>query len=288
MNKDLATPVISIISCFYNEKKFLEEAMNSVLSLNYTHWEYILIDDGSIDGSSAVARHYAESYPDKIHYYEHEGHFNKGLSFSRNFGISKAVGKYVAFLDGDDVFLPSRFDETLTIMEDRPQVAICLEATEYWYNWNDPNQENVVVPIGAREGLYPPQTLSIMLYPLGLGQAPCTSSLLVRKTALVDLGGFEEHFNKEYALYEDQAFLCKFYLGAWTYVSERCTSRYRQHAESIVYTVKRQGNYEKVRRYFLKYLSTYMREHEIKNKEISIMIWKELLKLNPVIRFFLR
>ncbi len=98
---------ISIITCFYNVENFIEQTIRSVLKQQYTHWELLLIDDGSRDSSTAIAKKYAEKYPEKIFYYEHEAHTNKGLSYSRNVAIEKADGTFISFLDADDVWLPN-------------------------------------------------------------------------------------------------------------------------------------------------------------------------------------
>src|SRR5688500_11353606 len=101
-------PLVSVVLCFYNERLFLEEAIQSVLSQDYYHWELLLVDDGSTDESTAQAKAYAHAFPDKIYYIDHDYHQNKGLSASRNAGIKKCRGSYVAFIDDDDVCIPSR------------------------------------------------------------------------------------------------------------------------------------------------------------------------------------
>ena len=79
MNK-LAEPFVSIIICFLNEEKFLEEAILSVLNQDYKNWELILIDDGSTDRSTSIALNFEKKFIDKIHYHDHNDHVNKGLS----------------------------------------------------------------------------------------------------------------------------------------------------------------------------------------------------------------
>src|SRR5581483_8934066 len=99
-------PVVSVIMIFLNEEKFIEEAVHSVLSQRYDNWELLLVDDGSTDASTAIARKFAQQYPEKVRYLEHKGHTNRGMSASRNLGMHHARGKYIALLDGDDVWLP--------------------------------------------------------------------------------------------------------------------------------------------------------------------------------------
>lgn len=61
---------ISIITCFYNVENFIEETIKSVLKQQYAHWELLLIDDGSADGSTAIAKKYAQKFPQKFFYHE--------------------------------------------------------------------------------------------------------------------------------------------------------------------------------------------------------------------------
>src|SRR5437773_4242914 len=95
-------PLVSVIIIFLNAEKFIEEAIESVLAQTYDHWELLLVDDGSIDSSTEIALRYAEQYPGKVNYLEHEGHQNRGMSASCNLGIRNTKGEYIAFLDVDD------------------------------------------------------------------------------------------------------------------------------------------------------------------------------------------
>src|SRR5262249_17520285 len=97
-------PKASVIVPFYNSEKFLAEAIESVLSQTYLSWELILVDDGSHDKSTTIAKEYAAGNPNRIRYLEHPGHENKGRSTSRNLGISQSQGEYIAHLDSDDVW----------------------------------------------------------------------------------------------------------------------------------------------------------------------------------------
>ena len=81
-----ARPVVSAITIFYNGERFLGEAIESVLAQTYPSWELLLVDDGSTDGASEIARSYAARHPERIRYLEHSGHRNRGMSASPRFG----------------------------------------------------------------------------------------------------------------------------------------------------------------------------------------------------------
>ena len=259
-------PKISIITCFLNVGQFLEEAVESVLQQEYDNWELMLIDDGSTDKGTEIAKRYAGAHPGKIKFLEHEGHVNKGLSASRNLGLKHCTGELVAFLDADDVWKPQLLSNLLRIMQAHAAPIVC-EATEYWYNWNDSSKQNKIIQIGApQDRLYFPPELMVTLYPLGNGASPCVCGILVKKDVLLKHGGFDEAFT---GMYEDQVFLSKFYLEEPVYVSSSCNNLYRQRQGSLVEQSYEQGTYDQVRQRFLEWLEMYLRENNIHYKEVD-------------------
>ena len=185
------TPKISIITCFLNTERYIRETIESVLMQEYENWELLLIDDGSIDNSTSIAKAFATAYPGRIIYLEHENHVNKGSSISRNLGIEKSSGTLIAFLDADDIWLPDMLSSLLTIMQRYPAAMIC-EASEYWYDWDGSHRKNEIVTIGVEQDrLYMPPQLALTLYPLSQGAAPCICGMLVQKEILTRHGAFD-------------------------------------------------------------------------------------------------
>ena len=78
----------------------------------------------------------------KVRYLEHDGHRNRGASAARNLGISNAKGKYIAFLDADDVWLPQKLDHQVEILNSQPEAAMICGATQWWYSWTG-NPEDI-------------------------------------------------------------------------------------------------------------------------------------------------
>jgi len=91
--------MVSIIIPVYNAEKYIERALESILSQNYDDYEVILVNDGSSDGTDAICRKYSEKYQ-KIKYFCHEE--QKGASTARNTGLANASGEYLCFVDSDD------------------------------------------------------------------------------------------------------------------------------------------------------------------------------------------
>jgi glycosyltransferase involved in cell wall biosynthesis len=266
-------PLISVVCCFYNERQFLEEAIESVLSQSYDHWELILVDDGSSDESVMIAKDYAARYPDRIFYIHHSFHQNKGLSASRNAGIKKSNGMYVAFIDADDVWLPGKLQFQLNIFKNNPGVTVTLEASLYWNSWRGNKQPDEIIEVGVREGVYRSPQLMLSLYPLGKGAAPCPSGIMVNR-AVLKRCIFEELFRGIYQMYEDQAFLCKVYLKETIYVSSGCHNKYRQRPASLVSSVHESGNYHTVRSYYLYWLKDYLHGQPVRHKQVSRLLRK--------------
>src|SRR5689334_8794235 len=123
MNENRSAPLVSVVLIFLNEERFLSEAIDSVLVQTYSNWELLLVDDGSVDGSSRIAKQYAEQNTERVRYVEHPGHENRGMSASRNLGIQNASGEFIAFLDADDVWLPNKLRRQLAILSEHPDAA---------------------------------------------------------------------------------------------------------------------------------------------------------------------
>ncbi|HXS37174.1 MAG TPA: glycosyltransferase family 2 protein [Flavipsychrobacter sp.] len=264
---------ISIIIPFYNTEAYLTEAIESVLQQTYDNWELLLIDDGSTDSGTQIAKQYAEQYANKIKYLMHEQHKNRGLTASRNLGLQQSCGEYIALLDADDYWLPEKLSTQVAIAEAHPECALIGGASLYWYSWQDSTKEDVVIQVGCKadEIIYSAQ-LNTILYPLGKGAAPCPCSLLIKTDAIKKHKGFEEQFSGIFQAYEDQAFLSKLYLNEQCYMSSQWLDKYRQRNASLVGNIKDKQSYRMVRLFFLKWLQNYLKEQKVNTPAI----WKAL------------
>lgn len=265
-------PLISIITCFLNPGTWLVEAIESVISQTYTNWEIVLTDDGSVKKDADIAINYAKKFPDKIFYVEHDEHVNRGLAISRNVGIKKSKGELIAFLDADDCWLPDKLTNQIKLFKAFPEVQMICEATCFWYSWNNENIQDELVLLGAPQGIYQPPELMKRLYPLGEGQPPCPSGIIITRKALERSGGFEEKFSGVYQLYEDQAFLSKIYLKENIYISERANNLYRKRDDSMSSAANNEATYKKVRLFYQVWLEDYFLKSCAFNPEIKKLI----------------
>lgn len=101
-------PETSIIIPMYNAEKYIDETISSVFKQEYTNWELIIIDDGSSDSSAQTVQKYLSDTRIKYYYQK-----NAGVSVARNNGIEKSKGKFIAFLDADDVWKPANLNEKI-------------------------------------------------------------------------------------------------------------------------------------------------------------------------------
>jgi glycosyltransferase involved in cell wall biosynthesis len=259
--------LISVITIFFNAEKYMAEAVESVLAQTYRNWELLLVDDGSTDGSTEIAMEYVKQFPDKIRYVQHENHQNRGMSATRNLGVSNAKGKYIAFLDSDDVWLPHKLEQQLKILQTHPEAVMVYGAPKYWKSWTgdpkDADRDSIPSLDLETERIYDPPALLSALYPLGKASAPCPSDLMLTRRCIESVGGFEEHFLGIYQLYEDQAFLCKTYLHHPVFVSSECWLKYRIHPESCQSLVTASGQYQSVRSYFLDWFASYLKRRSL-------------------------
>ena len=274
-----ATPQVSVVAIFLNAERFLDEAIRSVIAQTYPSWELLLVDDGSSDGSSTIARNYAEREPDRVRYLEHPGHENRGMSASRNLGLRNARGKYLALLDADDVWLPGKLRNQTAILEAHPEVALLFGAPLYWFGWTarpEDTQRDYVIDLKlATERVYAPPSL-LLSFLRREGPTPCPSDVLVRREAAESVDGFEAHFIGVNMVYEDQAFFSKLLLRYPTFASGQTWDWYRQHPESCYAISKATGGREVARKYFLNWFRHYLRQQGLAGGPVWDTVLAEL------------
>src|SRR3954468_5693657 len=113
-------PTVSVLLAVYNARRYLRQAIDSILAQTFTDFEFIIIDDGSTDDTLAILREY-EKRDGRIRLISRP---NKGLTTTLNEGLALARGEFLARMDGDDVALPTRFEKQVTYLRDHPECVL--------------------------------------------------------------------------------------------------------------------------------------------------------------------
>lgn len=110
----MSPPLFSIITPSYNSLQFIEDTIESVVTQSLADWEMLIVDDCSSDGSINVIKDYVAK-DQRIKLIQHTN--NSGVAIARNTAIKKAKGRYIAFLDSDDQWLPNKLESQLVELE---------------------------------------------------------------------------------------------------------------------------------------------------------------------------
>ena len=266
-------PRVSVITPFLDNDAFLAETIESVVAQSYDNWEYLLIDDGSGPAATAIAKRYADRYPGKIRYFEHPGHLNRGISATRNVGVRHAHGEFIAFLDSDDIWAPSKLADHVALLDAHQQVGMVCGSTVEWRSWS--NGSDRILPTGRRRDtvIYPPEA-AFELYPIGKSRAPSFSDVVFRAELVRRLGGFEEQFT---GIYDDQVLLLKVYLSTPVYFSSMISNWYRQHPTSTSATSIKAGTFQQGALFFFEWLESYLKTTDKVEPRLALALRRKLL-----------
>lgn len=182
--------LISVIIPTYNRAGVLGRSIQSVLAQTYTNLELLIIDDCSDDGTQELVKEFKD---ERIRYYRNEE--NLGASVSRNRGISLAKGKFIAFQDSDDEWLPQKLDRLLDAWKKEGNEA----AGMIYHEMKEQGSESFIpsrdIPLEWKSG---DMFCHLLLYPL-IG----ATASLIKRSCLDELGGFNEKLEslEDYELY---------------------------------------------------------------------------------------
>ncbi|MCO7175207.1 glycosyltransferase family 2 protein [Sporolactobacillus kofuensis] len=209
----ITSPKISIIIPTYNREAFIAEAIDRVLAQEYKNFELIIVDDGSTDHTKEIVHQYGG----KVRYLYQP---NLGPSASRNLGIQHAKGKYIAFCDSDDLFLPQKLAKQMDYIRKHPN-------TPFLYTWYyQTHQQNKSVQIRKPSNCENREHLQYCLFTRKFTIR--TSTVLVKKSCFNKAG----LFNQKFSYSQDWDMWLRFaayYPGACL---EEPLSEYRLHTEN--------------------------------------------------------
>jgi glycosyltransferase involved in cell wall biosynthesis len=177
-------PTVSINLCCYNSERYLEETLQSIFAQTYKDWELIVINDGSVDTTEQIIqKHINDGRPIIYHYQS-----NAGLGASRNKAIELSKGEFIAIIDHDDLWLPSKLEKQMALFTGRPQTGLVYTEESVLYHYSEGTTKLIY-------NTYPYQRGNLLL-PLVLTDFITCSSIMIRTEALNHVGLFNPVFNQ--------------------------------------------------------------------------------------------
>jgi hypothetical protein len=267
-------PLVTVVTPIRNAARFLPETVEGVLGQTYPRWELVLVDDGSTDGSDAIARKYAKLHPHRIRALSQPNRKRHCAGAARNVGVHHARGSLLCFLDADDVWRPEKLAYQVKEMQDHPTAAALYGRTIYWWSWNpDAAVSDDNPPLGVPVGrlINPPELFLRCLS--GLAAVPCPCSFMARTEAVIAIGGWDNEFA---SIYDDQVFFSKLFLWYPIYISTGCLDYYRQHPDSWCHQTAATGRLKEERVAYLERLAAYIASFEGTDPRLSRAVDKEL------------
>lgn len=256
-------PEVSAIIIFKDEERFLNEAIDSVTAQTFRDWELILVDDGSVDRSTAIALEAAATRPGLVRYIQHDGGANRGMSASRNLGLALARGRYVAFLDGDDVWRPEKLAVQIAHLEQHPEAVMTTSPLLRWRRWSgdtDAWDREDLMGVGRKKHgkhrfagrvVSPPRLARLML----ADDYYIPGGALIRRSALDGVGRFEPTFT---AMFEDAVMMLKICLRHPVHVGTEIGYLYRIHPDSYTQRTSSDVEIDAARARYLDWVGDYL------------------------------
>ena len=143
--------LVSIIMPAYNCGDFIGTTLDSVINQSYKNWEVIVVDDCSTDNTAEIIQEYIRRKDSRIKY--HKLGENSGAAVARNKAIDLATGKYMAFLDSDDVWFPEKLTKQINFMEENNYGFTCTSYTKIDEQGNYLNRTIVAKPKSDYDGV---------------------------------------------------------------------------------------------------------------------------------------
>ena len=228
-------PKVSVVICFYNGAAFMREALASVLKQTFTEWELVLVDDGSTDESTAIARNFADA-DRRVRYVTHPGHGNRGLAESRVLGSDAACGEYLLFLDHDDVLHPDGLERLAGVLDAHPQAAAVFAATCFWESpATGESKKHIQTFAPLSSGMIRGRHFLRRLI-MSDAHHPTVCSTMFRRPAF---NAARDRAPVWPDIYEDTALLLKLTAAHDIYLLDAPVSDYRVHGASMSYMMPR-------------------------------------------------
>lgn len=187
-NNDL--PLVTILIPAYNASPYISESLESALGQTYEALEIMVVDDGSTDNTEELVREFG----DKVVYLKKE---NGGPSSARNYGIARAKGEYIAFLDADDLWYPEKIAIQIEAFQNEPELGMT------YCNMQPINKEDVLTYVKPYPEAVSQRFSGDVFYKLFMFNFIPTPTVMVKKEVFEKAGLFPEHlrFSEDYHMW---------------------------------------------------------------------------------------
>ena len=246
-------PILSIIIPCFNSEATLESTLESVLHQDFQDWEAIIINDGSTDATEEMALKWVNR-DNRFNYFSKQ---NEGLGKTRNFGISRAKGKYILPLDSDNLIAKDFANEAVSILENNIKIGVVHGDAEYF---------------GEKSGLWKVNEFDLTKMLIGNYIDACA---IYRKKNWVEVGGYDE--NMPYQGHEDWELWIAFgSIGVQFKYLDKITFKYRVTSNSMIRsftdTMEQLNNDYIFKKYSKQYQKSYREVYSlcVKNERIYV------------------
>jgi glycosyltransferase involved in cell wall biosynthesis len=210
-------PLVSVIIPVYNGERYLEQTIQSVITQTENRWEIIIVNDGSTDASQKILDAQQAVLKERCHIITSQ---NKGVSCARNTAVRFSTGKYIAFLDQDDLWHSEKLDKQIQVLSDNTSIDLIYSNESVINDKGDLIKNSVLNLNRQHRGRVFHNLLFDNFIPI--------SSVMMRKDLFEQIGGF----NEDYYLAEDFDFLLKVAeKGRFDFIDEPLL-HYREHQQS--------------------------------------------------------
>ena len=269
-------PLISLLSTVYNERSYIEQTIHSVLNQTYEHWEWIILVDGSTDGTDEILRNITDKRV-KCVFQENTGHIAKNI----NRALEMSSGNMIAMLDGDDYLPSNKFEIQVKCFEDQDVVLSYGECL--LVNSEGKKIGYVGLPEDSLIASNNPAGSALLRLLVDIDCFICNTTVMYRRSSLLDVGGFVDAYN----LFPDFSTWVKLSLKGRFSPVPACLGCYRKHLKSATFNLKQAYYYENQ----VNFLREFYQQNAQKLRDIGLHFdmdaleahWKNIKRKNNLI-----
>ena len=256
---------ISVIMAVFNREECVARAIESILNQTYKEFEFIIVDDGSIDKSPDIIKKYAKK-DQRIKVISQQ---NSGLAQARNTGVSNSCGEYIAFMDDDDISVPKRLEKQLNFLEHNHKFSACVSLLEFI----DHNEKNIGYEIPSADQL---PSNNIFLKNAFVSPFIINASAMIRKKDFITCSGFRTTSK----IIEDLDLTLRFEEKFSVAIYGEYLYRYTRYDSNSDHNLSHKNPVHKMKSYIATYVSAWYRRN---NKEDPIESDEPLDKIMDLI-----